>query len=99
MEDALKTQKTVLQGVALIGRSAIDAQHRPFIRKTGFTVTLTVYSLSFITDLYRPVYQPEAYFQNPIEPMLRGTETIFSSIEWEKVDSIADRYQCPFQGF
>ena len=71
-----KTQKTVLQGVALISRSAINSRYRRFIRKIGFTVTLTVYSLSFITDLYRPVYQPKACFQNPIEPMLRGIEAV-----------------------
>ncbi len=33
---------------------------------------------------HRHVYQPEACFQNSIEPMLRGTEADFSSIEWEK---------------
>jgi hypothetical protein len=48
---------------------------------------------------YRHVYQPEAYFQNSIEPMLRGIEAVFSSIEWEKVGSIADRHKCPFRGF
>ena len=45
-----KTQKTVLQGVALISRSIIDSRYRRFIRKICFTVKLTVYSLSLITD-------------------------------------------------
>ena len=33
---------------------------------------------------YRPVYQPEACFPNSMEPMLRGIEAVFSSIEWER---------------
>ena len=33
---------------------------------------------------YRHVYQPEACFQNSIEPMLRGIEAVFNLIEWER---------------